>query len=47
MRGTFARRKDVLPQVMTWHELDSGSLRDFRLTTTTTAPWSGVARTSL
>lgn len=26
----FARREDVLPQVMTWHELDSGSLRDFQ-----------------
>ncbi|MFC8243731.1 hypothetical protein [Streptomyces chartreusis] len=30
MRGTFARREDVLPQVMTWHEPDSGSLRDFQ-----------------
>ncbi|MFE9020887.1 cellulosome protein [Streptomyces sp. NPDC007808] len=26
----FAKREDVLPQVMTWHELDSGSLRDFQ-----------------
>ncbi|MGW0583183.1 CBM35 domain-containing protein [Streptomyces sp. NPDC002920] len=26
----FARREDVLPQVMTWHELDSASLRDFQ-----------------
>ncbi|MFE5812623.1 cellulosome protein [Streptomyces sp. NPDC056479] len=26
----FARRENVLPQVMTWHELDSGSLRDFQ-----------------
>ncbi|WP_416982625.1 cellulosome protein [Streptomyces sp. T028] len=26
----FARREDVLPQVMTWHELDSSSLRDFQ-----------------
>ncbi|WP_369275290.1 CBM35 domain-containing protein [Streptomyces sp. R11] len=26
----FAKRENVLPQVMTWHELDSGSLRDFQ-----------------
>lgn len=26
----FAERENVLPQVMTWHELDSGSLRDFQ-----------------
>ncbi|QOV40683.1 cellulosome protein [Streptomyces ferrugineus] len=26
----FAKREDVLPQVMTWHELGSGSLRDFQ-----------------
>ncbi|MEV1065789.1 cellulosome protein [Streptomyces sp. NPDC050263] len=26
----FAKREDVLPQVITWHELDSGSLRDFQ-----------------
>ncbi|MFD8042108.1 cellulosome protein [Streptomyces chartreusis] len=26
----FARREDVLPQVITWHELDSASLRDFQ-----------------
>ncbi|MFF4658473.1 LacI family DNA-binding transcriptional regulator [Streptomyces sp. NPDC001381] len=26
----FARREDVLPQVVTWHELDSSSLRDFQ-----------------
>ncbi|MDX3695302.1 CBM35 domain-containing protein [Streptomyces europaeiscabiei] len=26
----FARRENVLPQVMTWHELGSGSLRDFQ-----------------
>jgi hypothetical protein len=27
---TFAQRENVLPQVMTWHELSSGSLRDFQ-----------------
>ncbi|MET9831046.1 CBM35 domain-containing protein [Streptomyces sp. NPDC006385] len=27
---TFAKRENVLPQIMTWHELDSGSLRDFQ-----------------
>ncbi|MFD3497147.1 CBM35 domain-containing protein [Streptomyces sp. NPDC058678] len=27
---TFAKRENVLPQVMTWHELSSGSLRDFQ-----------------
>ncbi|ANS69820.1 hypothetical protein SLINC_7596 [Streptomyces lincolnensis] len=26
----FAKRENVLPQVMTWHELGSGSLRDFQ-----------------
>jgi hypothetical protein len=26
----FAQREDVLPQIMTWHELGSGSLRDFQ-----------------
>ncbi|WP_037680117.1 CBM35 domain-containing protein [Streptomyces griseus] len=26
----FAKRENVLPQVTTWHELDSGSLRDFQ-----------------
>lgn len=26
----FAKRESVLPQVMTWHELGSGSLRDFQ-----------------
>ncbi|SFN16770.1 MULTISPECIES: carbohydrate-binding protein [unclassified Streptomyces] len=26
----FAQRENVLPQVMTWHELGSGSLRDFQ-----------------
>ncbi|MER5428446.1 CBM35 domain-containing protein [Streptomyces sp. NPDC002588] len=26
----FARRENVLPDVLTWHELDSGSLRDFQ-----------------
>ncbi|WP_234360353.1 cellulosome protein [Streptomyces sp. DSM 15324] len=26
----FARREDVLPQVVTWHELDPSSLRDFQ-----------------
>ncbi|MGW2047283.1 CBM35 domain-containing protein [Streptomyces sp. NPDC001858] len=26
----FAKRENVLPEVMTWHELDSGSLRDFQ-----------------
>ncbi|MGW0825750.1 CBM35 domain-containing protein [Streptomyces sp. NPDC002845] len=26
----FAQRENVLPQVMTWHELDPGSLRDFQ-----------------
>ncbi|MFF3500989.1 cellulosome protein [Streptomyces sp. NPDC003247] len=26
----FASREDVLPQVMTWHELDTASLRDFQ-----------------
>ncbi|MGW0943162.1 CBM35 domain-containing protein [Streptomyces sp. NPDC002623] len=26
----FAKRENVLPQVLTWHELDSGSLRDFQ-----------------
>ena len=26
----FAKRENVLPQVMTWHELSSGSLRDFQ-----------------
>ncbi|MCD7442518.1 cellulosome protein [Streptomyces lincolnensis] len=27
---TFAKRENVLPQIMTWHELSSGSLRDFQ-----------------
>ncbi|MEV0172178.1 CBM35 domain-containing protein [Streptomyces sp. NPDC050803] len=27
---TFAKRENVLPQIMTWHELGSGSLRDFQ-----------------
>ncbi len=27
---TFAERENVLPQIMTWHELSSGSLRDFQ-----------------
>ncbi|MFG2133729.1 CBM35 domain-containing protein [Streptomyces sp. NPDC048751] len=27
---TFAKRENVLPQVFTWHELSSGSLRDFQ-----------------
>jgi len=27
---TFAQRENVLPQIMTWHELSSGSLRDFQ-----------------
>lgn len=27
---TFAKRENVLPQVLTWHELSSGSLRDFQ-----------------
>jgi hypothetical protein len=27
---TFAQRENVLPQIMTWHELGSGSLRDFQ-----------------
>ncbi|MFF3335243.1 cellulosome protein [Streptomyces sp. NPDC002888] len=27
---TFAKRENVLPQVMTWHELSSSSLRDFQ-----------------
>lgn len=27
---TFAQRENVMPQVMTWHELGSGSLRDFQ-----------------
>ncbi|QNP68762.1 cellulosome protein [Streptomyces roseirectus] len=27
---TFAKRENVLPQIMTWHELNSGSLRDFQ-----------------
>ncbi|WP_149825657.1 CBM35 domain-containing protein [Streptomyces tailanensis] len=26
----FAKRENVLPQIMTWHELGSGSLRDFQ-----------------
>ncbi|KOU73310.1 cellulosome protein [Streptomyces sp. MMG1533] len=26
----FAKRENVLPQVLTWHELSSGSLRDFQ-----------------
>ncbi|MBD9704634.1 carbohydrate-binding protein [Streptomyces sp. ID01-12c] len=26
----FAQRENVLPQIMTWHELGSGSLRDFQ-----------------
>lgn len=26
----FAQRENVLPQIMTWHELSSGSLRDFQ-----------------
>ncbi|MFF6786223.1 CBM35 domain-containing protein [Streptomyces sp. NPDC012510] len=26
----FAKRENVLPQVMTWHELGSGSLKDFQ-----------------
>ncbi|MFE0254093.1 CBM35 domain-containing protein [Streptomyces sp. NPDC059010] len=26
----FAKRENVLPQMMTWHELGSGSLRDFQ-----------------
>lgn len=26
----FAKRENVLPQVLTWHELGSGSLRDFQ-----------------
>ncbi|MFI7504725.1 cellulosome protein [Streptomyces sp. NPDC049687] len=26
----FAQRENVLPQVLTWHELDSASLRDFQ-----------------
>lgn len=26
----FAKRENVLPQIMTWHELSSGSLRDFQ-----------------
>ncbi|WKX13037.1 CBM35 domain-containing protein [Streptomyces sp. NL15-2K] len=26
----FAKRENVMPQVMTWHELGSGSLRDFQ-----------------
>ncbi|MDX2528664.1 CBM35 domain-containing protein [Streptomyces europaeiscabiei] len=27
---TFAKRENVMPQIMTWHELGSGSLRDFQ-----------------
>ncbi|MEU9954978.1 CBM35 domain-containing protein [Streptomyces sp. NPDC050982] len=27
---TFAKRENVLPQIMTWHELDSSSLRNFQ-----------------
>ncbi|WP_328869426.1 cellulosome protein [Streptomyces sp. NBC_00287] len=27
---TFAKRENVLPDIMTWHELSSGSLRDFQ-----------------
>ncbi|MDN0200078.1 CBM35 domain-containing protein [Streptomyces sp. S.PNR 29] len=27
---TFAKRENVMPQIMTWHELSSGSLRDFQ-----------------
>jgi hypothetical protein len=27
---TFAKRENVLPQVMTWHELDSSSLKNFQ-----------------
>ncbi|MFI5795731.1 CBM35 domain-containing protein [Streptomyces sp. NPDC051677] len=27
---TFAKRENVLPQVLTWHELSSSSLRDFQ-----------------
>ncbi|QFR00654.1 carbohydrate-binding protein [Streptomyces phaeolivaceus] len=27
---TFAQRENVLPEIMTWHELGSGSLRDFQ-----------------
>ncbi|MFD3374110.1 MULTISPECIES: CBM35 domain-containing protein [unclassified Streptomyces] len=27
---TFAKRENVLPQIMTWHELDSSSLKNFQ-----------------